>query len=486
MESFLMKALQLIVAFLILVTVHEFGHYIFARMFGIKVNRFYLFFNPWFSLLKYYPDKGELQIIAWTKKVGEGDDAKEEPKALFTLKAGKPHPTVNKKGRPSWAATMYGLGWLPLGGYCDIAGMVDETKGADKLAAEPQPWEFRTKAAWKRFCVMVAGVVFNFILAILIYAGIAWHWGDHTIPYDKAYEGMDYSAPLHRAGFADGDILLAINGEKADPKATTQIWDMMQPGSKVTVLRAHADTIVIDMPKELLEEVAALQAPPMSLRVPVYVEQLQPGMPAAKAGIIEGDRIVKVGNDTTPSITEFRKALAACAGKEVPVEVIRDGVSSTFAMTPGADGLIGIGMRSPDKIYPFEAVRYNLIEALPRGVEIGTGQLATYVSSLKLLFTKTGVQQVGGFGTIGNLFPEKWNWYTFWQITAFLSVILAFMNIIPIPGLDGGHVLFLLYEIVTRRKPSDKFLEVVNTAGFVFLVLLLVLANGNDLIRAFR
>lgn len=481
-----MKALQLIVALLILVTVHEFGHYIFARIFGIKVNRFYLFFNPWFSLLKYYPDKGQLQIVAWTKKVGDGDDAKEEQRAWLTVKAGKPHAPVNKKGRPSWAATMYGLGWLPLGGYCDIAGMVDETKGADKLEAEPQEWEFRTKAAWKRFCVMVAGVVFNFVLAILIYAGIAWHWGDHTIPYDKAYEGLDYCQPLKDAGFRDGDILLAINGEKADPKATGQIWDMMQPGSNVTVLRDHADTLVIDIPKQLLEEVAALQAVPMTMRVPVYVEQVQPGMPADKGGILANDRIVKIGNDTTPSITEFRKALAANAGKEVPVVVVRDERDVTVSVAPDENGLIGIGMRSPDKIYPFEAVRYDMIEALPRGWEIGTDQLTTYVASLKLLFTKSGAQQVGGFATIGNLFPERWNWYSFWQITAFLSVILAFMNIIPIPGLDGGHVLFLIWEIVTRRKPSDRFLEVVNTVGFVFLLLLLVLANGNDLFRALR
>lgn len=489
METFWIKALQLIVAFVILVTIHEFGHYFFARLFGIRVNRFYLFFNPWFSLLKYYPDKGKLQIIAWTQKEeieGQPEETKEVSKALLTIKCGKAFSPVNKKGRPSWAATMYGLGWLPLGGYCDIAGMVDETKGAKDLSSEPQPWEFRSKAAWKRFLVMVAGVLFNFILAIVIYACIAFHWGERTVAYQDAYEGLNYAAPLQEAGFKDGDILMAINGEVASPKNYKQLWDMVQPGAVVSVKRNHHEMVDITIPKETLEEIAGLKTPIVSLRIPVFAEQVQGGSPAANAGLKDSDRILKVGNDTTPTLTEFFPALSAYANQDVPMIVQRDGKEITLNITPDENGKIGIMLRSPDKIFPFQDVKYTLLESLPRGWELGTNQLSMYVSSLPLLFTKAGAQQVGGFGTIGSLFPEKWDWYSFWQITAFLSIILAFMNIIPIPALDGGHILFLLWEIVSGRKPSDKFLEVANTIGFVFLLLLLIYANGNDVIRALQ
>ncbi len=486
METFWIKALQLIVAFVILVFIHECGHYIFARAFGIKVNRFYLFFNPWFSLLKYYPDKGKLQFIAWTTQETTGDTERERPHALFTLQFKKKFKTVNKKGKPSWAATMYGLGWLPLGGYCDIAGMVDETKGAKDLASEPQPWEFRSKAAWKRFLVMVAGVLFNFILAIVIYAGIAFHWGERTIAYQDAYEGLNYAEPLKDVGFKDGDILLAINGEIANPKDYTQLWDMVQPGAKVTVIRNHTERVELTIPKITLEEIASLKTPIVSLRVPVYADQVQGGSRAAAGGIKDDDRILKVGNDTTPSLTEFFPALQKNAGKETELLVWRNGREIELNVTPDDNGKIGIMLRPVDKIFPFQEVKYGLLESLPRGWELGTNQLTMYVSSLKLLFTKAGAQQVGGFGTIGSLFPEKWDWYSFWQITAFLSIILAFMNIIPIPALDGGHILFLLWEIISGKKPSDKFLEVANTVGFVFLLLLLVYANGNDLIRALQ
>lgn len=484
-----MQAIQLIVAFLILVTIHEFGHYIFARSFGIKVNRFYLFFNPWFSLIKYYPDKGKLEFIAWTKEVKSPHDPKkvisEENRSLLSINV-KKHSATNKKGKPSWAATMYGLGWLPLGGYCDIAGMVDETKSASDLASTAQPWEFRSKKAWQRFMVMVAGVLFNFLLAIIIYAGIAIHWGDRVVPFQEAYEGMDYIPELREAGFRNGDILLSVDGKDADAKDRSMLWNLVQPGAEVTVLRDHSEKVTIKVPDDLLTRIASKDVVPVTYRSPVYVDGLQSGMPAKDAGFAVGDRIIKVAADTTPALSEFFPALDKNKGAMVDVTVLRGNEKIVLPVQLTENGKLGIQLRPISAIYPVEEVKYNVFTAIPRGWEIGTDQLATYVSSLKLVFTKEGVKQVGGFGAIGSLFPEKWDWYSFWQITAFLSVILAFMNIIPIPALDGGYVLFLLVEILTGKKVPDKFLEVANTIGFAFLFLLLIYANGNDIFRALQ
>lgn len=479
MESTLMKALQLIVALLILVTVHEFGHYIFARIFGIKVNRFYLFFNPWFSLLKYRPDKGTLEVIGWTDK--DGND-----KAWKTFKVGKTYPP-RADGKQSWRNTLYGLGWLPLGGYCDIAGMVDETKSSKDLESEPQPWEFRSKAVHKRFMVMVAGVLFNFILAIVIYAGIAIHWGDRVVPFSSMTEGMDFSQEMQDAGFRNGDRLLSLNGKPLDAKDYSVSWDIVQPGAIVEVLRDGRDTVAIKVTDQLLSSILPKgnDYQPMKIRVPVIIADIQPGEGAKAAGLIKTDRILKVGNDTTPTITEFMPVLADNKGKTLPFVILRDGKKETVDVSINDNGKIGIQMLAPSEIFDIEEVHYSFLAAIPRGWEIGTDRLTSYVSSLKLVFSKEGAQSVGGFGTLGSLFPDSWNWYTFWQITAFLSVILAFMNIIPIPGLDGGYILFLLIELVTRRKPSDKVLEYANMIGMAFIFMLLIYANGNDIYRLF-
>ena len=474
MESFLIKALQLIVALVILVTVHEFGHYIFARMFGVKVNRFYLFFNPWFSLLKYDPMKGTLSILS-----------RDDQHSLKTFQVSKPRQP-RPDGKPTWRDTIYGLGWLPLGGYCDIAGMVDETKSSKDLASEPQPWEFRSKAAWKRLLVMVAGVLFNFLLAIAIYIGIAFHWGEKTIALNEVTEGMDFTEAMHKAGFRDGDVIIAVNGEPVSPTADGINWEMIQPDTRVTVLRNHTDKVDIVTTDKLLADIVEANEAYMAPRVPVYVEQVMGGEGAARANLKKGDRLLAVGNDTTPTLTEFFPALTAAAGKTVDIKIDRDGTLITVPVEVNSDGKIGIQLRSPLDIYNVSEINYTFLGAIPRGWKIGTNQLATYVSSLKLIFTKQGAKSVGGFGTLGSLFPDKWNWYSFWNIAAFLSVILAFMNIIPIPALDGGYTLFLLIEIITRRKPSERFIEVANMIGMGFLLLLLVYANMNDVIRFAR
>ncbi len=467
-----MKALQLIVALLILVTIHEFGHYIFARIFGIKVNRFYLFFNPGFSILKYRPDEGTLQVIGWTDKDGKD-------KAWKTFKVGKKYPP-RKDGKQSWRDTLYGLGWLPLGGYCAIAGMVDETTSQKDLESEPQPWEFRSKAVHKRFMVMVGGVLFNFSLAIIIYTGIAIHWGDRVVPFNAMTEGMDFGQEMQDAGFRNGDRLLSLDGKPLDAKDYSVAWDIIQPGATVGVLRDNRDTVNIVISEKLLTSIVAKgnDYQSMKIRTPVVIANLQNGEGAIAAGLQKSDRIIKVGNDTTPTSTEFMPVLAANKSKSLPFVIVRDGKEQTVDVAINDAGKIGIIMLHSYEIFDVEEVHYSLLSAIPRGWEIGTDRLTSYVSSLKVMFTKEGANNIGGFGTLGSLFPETWNWLEFWQITAFLSVILAFMNIIPIPGLDGGYILFLLIELVTRRKPSDKVLEYANMIGMAFIFMLLIYEIG--------
>ena len=453
MEEFLIKAAQLILALALLVMVHEFGHYIIARAFGIRVEKFYLFFNPWFSLFKWKP------------------------------KAPK-HPRLDKNGCPksSWRDTEYGIGWLPLGGYCKIAGMIDESMDTEQMAQPAQPWEFRSKAAHKRLLVMLGGVLFNFILAVVIYAGIAWHWGNKYIPLDTAYEGMDFAPVAQAIGFRNGDIPLSADGEPIDASLGDYMYRMAS-AKHVTVLRNHTDTVVIDIPDDFVLRLNGSEGF-MALRVPVFVSQVVAGEPAAEAGLLVGDRIVAVDTIATPAYTELVPALEKYAGRPVDITVERSGARQVLNATPTSGGKLGFMLTSPVDIYPTVTVRYGVLESIPQGWIIGTNTLGNYVSSLKYVFTSDGAKSLGGFGAIGNMFPAKWSWLSFWQITAFLSVILAFMNILPIPALDGGHVMFLLYEIIARRKPSENFMVYAQYAGMAFLLLLLLYANGNDLFKA--
>lgn len=452
METFLIKAAQLVAAFALLVIIHEFGHYIFSRMFGIKVEKFYLFFDPWFSLFKWKPKK----------KTSTNPDGSE---------------------KASWRDTEYGIGWLPLGGYVKIAGMIDESMDKEQLAKPAQPWEFRAKPAWQRLLVMIAGVLFNFILAIVIYAGIAFHWGEKTIPFETAYEGLDYVPAALEVGFRNGDIPIAADGVKIDASDRDHAMRMVN-AETVTVLRNHKDTVSISIPDDFIFRLNEDEGF-FAYRLPVYVGVLSPGEPAVKAGLQEGDRIVSVGDIETPAFTEFTPALKNYANTQVNIGVIRNDSLITLPITPTAEGKIGIQLRHITDIYPIETSQYSFFESFPKGWEIGVTTLSNYVSSMKHVFSAEGAQSLGGFGAIGSIFPDSWNWRSFWEITAFLSVALAFMNIIPIPALDGGHVMFLIYEIVARRKPSDKFLEYAQITGMVLLILLLLYANGNDVYRFF-
>lgn len=449
METFLIKALQLIVALAFLVIIHEFGHFIFSRMFGIKVEKFYMFFDPYFSLFKWKP---------------------------------KPKPGADPD-KSSWRDTEYGIGWLPLGGYCKIAGMIDESMDTEQMKQEPKPWEFRTKPAWQRLLVMLGGVLFNFILAILIYAGIAMHWGTQYIPFDAATEGFDFAPAAQKVGFRNGDIPYKADGKLLDASKGDYPYQMAD-ADVVTVIRNHRDTVDINIPSDFIFRLNEDKGF-LAYRLPVYIDRIVPGEAAGKAGLKEGDHIIAVDTIPTPSYTELTAALQNYADKEIPVTVERDGKKIKLNVTPNSHGKLGFQLRPITAVYDPVTIEYNFFQSFPKGWEIGTSTLTNYVSSMKHVFTQEGAESLGGFGAIGNMFPEKWNWLSFWEITAFLSVALAFMNIIPIPGLDGGHVMFLLWEIVTGKQAPEKVLIAAQYIGMAFLLLLLLYANGNDVFRAF-
>lgn len=452
METFAIKALQLIAALALLVIIHEFGHYILARAFGIKVEKFYLFFDWKHALLRWKPKPAK-----------------------------KPKLNADGTVRASWRDTEYGIGWIPLGGYVKIAGMIDESMDKEQMARDPQPWEFRTKPAYQRLLVMLGGVIMNFVLAIIIYIVIAFVWGEKTIEYRDVAEGYDFVPAAQEVGFQNGDIPLTANGK---PVSSLEPLLKIASARTVQVLRNGTDTVTIDLPDDFPLRVSEAGGF-MSMRFPVIVKQVSPGEPAAKAKLREGDRFIAVDSAPTPSYTEFSAQLIKHAGEPTTFTIERDGELMTVQATPADDGKLGFALTSPLEIYPLKIVDYNLLQAVPKGVSNGVGTFGNYVSSLKYVFTKRGAESLGGFGAIGSMFPAKWNWLSFWETVAFLSIILAFMNIIPIPALDGGHVMFLLWEVITGRRASDKVLEMAQIAGMLFLLALLLYANGNDIYRFF-
>lgn len=568
MDTFLIKATQLILAFAILVIIHEFGHFLFARMFGVKVEKFYIFFNPFTSLFKWKPRRhvGSLKKMRFFNDRGreeyEGCRALAEAESEY-LEAEKELKSLDKQGgifssifggekrsddvlartearervanakaeldkqlklqaerdarefdeqkgesrwKRFWKHTEYGVGWLPLGGYCKISGMIDESMDTAQMRTEPKPWEFRSKPAWQRLLIMIAGVLFNFLLAILIYAGIVYATGEKYVTFDKAEMGMAYSEAAHNIGFRDGDIPLAADGKRLDSPADARM-EMIQ-AKEVSVVRNGKDTVKIAIPENFifrLDEEAKKGDQLinfMTYRIPVEITQVTAGGGADKAGIKVGDRIAAVDTTATPSIIEFFPTLAKYPNKRVNLTVLRRRGESgekeiawnkaaidtlSVAVDLSESAKMGVGLEvDPAAFFPYEEKHYSIFSAVPRGIEMGTDKLTGYAKSMKLVFTKEGAKSVGGFGAIGSIFPEKWDWIAFWNIAAFLSVALAFMNILPIPALDGGHVMFLLYEVIFRRKPSEKFMEYAQLTGMILLILLLVYANGMDIVRLFQ
>ncbi|MBO7307115.1 MAG: RIP metalloprotease RseP [Alistipes sp.] len=439
MEAILIKALQFFASLSLLVMIHEFGHYITARIFKIRVEKFYIFFNPWFSLYK--------------RKVGE---------------------------------TEYGIGWLPLGGYVSLAGMIDESMDLEQMKQEPQPWEFRTKPAWQRLIVMLAGIMMNILLAMAIYSAMLYSWGESYYHNDDMVDGYSFSEAGHSLGFEDGDKIVSIDGEKIGNVREIDKKLIIADDNRSVVVEREGEQLTLDIE---LEKLVAMREDGSIMGfyqpiIPFVIEEAVLDS-AKESGIAAGDRVIAVDDTPVKDFFEGKELLTKAAGRNAEIDIVRNTTDTLrLTMPVNAEGQIGVNIKM---IMP-RTREYGFFESIPAGIRRAGSEIASYWDQLKMIVNpKTkSYKEVGGFIAIANIFPEAWNWQSFWSLTALLSVVLAIMNILPIPGLDGGHALFTLWEIVTRRKPSDKFLEVMQYIGLGLLLLLLVYANGNDIIKLFK
>lgn len=443
METFLIRALQLVLSLSLLVIIHEGGHFFFARLFKIRVEKFYIFFDPWFSLFKFKPKNSE---------------------------------------------TEYGIGWLPLGGYCKISGMIDESMDTEQMKQPPQPWEFRSKPAWQRLLVMIGGVLMNFLLALFIYSMILFTWGDQYIALKDMSYGMKFNETAREIGFRDGDILVSADGKELT-RYNVDMLRSLAEAREVVVLRDGKEEQIL-MPEISLLEIAKEDPPFVDMLIPNVVDSVLANGGFAKAGLQKGDSLIAFNGTPLHSWNEFTEQLGELrlrseveqkSSASFSLVYSRAGVRDTVNVT--TDDQFKVLAYSMNPGYQPTRLTYGFFESFPAGVALGINTLKGYVNDMKYVFTKEGAKSVGGFGTIGSIFPKVWDWQRFWSMTAFLSIILAFMNILPIPALDGGHVLFLLYELVARRKPSDKFLEYAQMVGMFLLFGLLIWANFNDILR---
>ena len=440
----------------LLVLLHEGGHFFFAKLFGVRVDKFYLFFDP--------------SIWKW-----DG--------SLFKFK-------------PKGSDTQYGVGWLPLGGYCKIAGMIDESFDTEQMKQPEQPWEFRAKPAWQRLLIMIGGVLVNFLLALFIYSMILFHWGDTYIPVKDMTLGMKFNTEAKALGFEDGDILIGTDkGEFKDFSA--DLYRDISEAYRVDLIR-DGKKMSLNLPGDL-NLLGMLKAEPSFVRplIPAEVDSVMADSPAASIGLQKGDKIVAINDKPIGSYNEFTDQLGILEDmlmaaqseadslkvRTATIVFERDAVKDTTTVVLTPELKLGFYVKSLAGLYEPYTREYGFFESIPAGIEYGWNVLAGYVGDMKYVFTADGAKSLGGFGAIGSLFPPMWDWYLFWKMTAFLSIILAFMNILPIPALDGGHVLFLVYEMITRRKPSETFMIRAEYVGFGILVLLMVVANLNDILR---
>jgi regulator of sigma E protease len=443
MEIILIKAAQLILSLSLLVIIHEFGHFLFARLFKTRVEKFYLFFDPWFSLFK----------------IKRGD-------------------------------TEYGVGWLPLGGYVKISGMIDESMDKEAMLLPPQPYEFRSKKTWQRLLIMTGGVVMNFILAFIIYIGVLYAWGDQYLPTANVKYGIEVDSIGVQIGLQNGDKILSVDNQKVENFSKiipTVIVDnasdiqVERDGQKIDVAISNEDLALLIKGKGKVSF-----RTPFDYKVAGFLKNSV----AKAAGLEKGDQIVGINNQRYEFTDQFKTALKDSIGKTITLNVIRKNQEMAVHLTVPETGMLGIQLEVPDleKIFEFKTIKYGFFESIPAGITRGIDTMNSYLKSLKLIFSpKTkAYESLGGFIAIGNIFPGMWDWFSFWNMTAFLSIILGVMNILPIPALDGGHVMFLLFEMVTGRKPGDKFLEYAQIAGMVLLLSLVLYANGNDIFKLFK
>ncbi len=453
MEIFLIRLLQFILAISILILLHEGGHFFFAKLFGVRVEKFYLFFDPWFHLFEFKPKNSD---------------------------------------------TTYGIGWLPLGGYCKIAGMIDESFDTEQMKQPEQPWEFRAKPAWQRLLIMIGGVLVNFLLALFIYSMILFKWGDAYIPIENMDMGFKFNTMAKDMGFKDHDILLGTE-DKAFEKYDVDMYRAIADAKEVKVKR-DGKQVVVPL-KEDLSLLTMVKADPIFARpfIPAEIDSVLPGTPAEAAGILKGDKLLAINDKKIDSWCEFDDAFGVLndmlSASKTPEDSLKVRTISlvfshknshekdTVVMALNKDLTMGVLRSTLTDYYKPKMINYSFFASFPAGVRYGLDVLKGYVGDLRYVFSSEGVKSLGGFGSIASLFPPTWDWMIFWRMTAFLSIILAFMNIIPIPMLDGGHVLFLLYEMITRRKPSEKFMIRAEYVGLGILILLMVVANLNDILR---
>ena len=451
MEVFLIRVLQFILAISLLVLLHEGGHFFFAKLFGVRVEKFYIFFDWKFSLFKFKPKKSD---------------------------------------------TEYGIGWLPLGGYCKIAGMIDESFDTEQMKQPMQPWEFRAKPTWQRLLIMIGGVLVNFLLALFIYSQILFWWGDTYIPVKDMTMGMKFNEEAKSYGFKDGDILIGTD-TKTFKDFSADLYRDIAEAKRVDIIR-DGKAMSITLPGEL-NLLNMMKADPSFVRplMPAVVDSVIPGTPAAKIGLQKGDSILALNNAPVDSYNEFIDLLGRRHDMLLTSKTQADSLKARTVVVAFGNGTrrdtasvmltedlkLGFMTKSIADLYKPVTIEYGFLKSIPAGIKYGFHVLASYVDDMKYVFTAEGAKSLGGFGAIGSLFPPMWDWYMFWKMTAFLSIILAFMNILPIPALDGGHVLFLLYEIITRRKPSENFMIKAEYVGFGILILLMVFANLNDILR---
>jgi len=437
----LIKVAQLLLSLSILVIFHEFGHFIAARIFKTRVEKFYLFFDPWFSLFKF------------------------------------------KKGD-----TEYGVGWLPLGGYVKISGMIDESMDKEAMKLPPQPYEFRAKPSWQRLIIMLGGVTVNVLLAIGIYVVMLSWWGEQYLPNSEVKYGITVDTLGQKMGLRNGDKIRTVDNKPVEDFFRIPATIVLENAKTIQVTRDNQD-IEIEIPGTLLSKLIKHKSPDfISVRIPFEAADFAPGSGAKSAGMQVGDKIVGINGQKTLFFDEFKAVVQQHKGEKVNVKVLRGADTVVLAVEVSDRGLIGVAPKSPAGYFTFKEHDYTIFQAIPAGTVKAYEKTADYLKSLKLLFNPEvkAYESVGGFITIGSIFPSVWDWESFWGLTAFLSLMLAVLNILPIPALDGGHVMFLLYEIITGRKPSDKFMEYAQITGMVLLFALLIFANGNDIVKLFR